>query len=155
MTNCGTAMITSRKPGGTIAIIKSTAFDFEGPNGSFDESLPPGQSFAAFLEQRLIACGARLVSKQVPGEEGWSFDVELHARVYRFFIHWAPIGDPPSDRWIIQTSICKGLLHSLVGGATIERDVSTVLDILHQQMSNASEIEEITWITNEEFSELY
>ena len=155
MINGGTTMTTPRKSGGTIAIVESTAFDFEGPDGSFDDSVPAGHAVALFVEQRLCANGAKTVSEPVSGEEGWTFDVELDDNVYRFFVHWAPIGDPPSDRWIIQTDIRKGVLRTLVGGKTVETDILTALNLLHRVLSDASEIVEITWITNEEFMKMY
>jgi hypothetical protein len=148
-------MTTPRKSGGTIAIVDSTAFDFDGPNGSFDESVPAGQSFALFVEQRLSANGSKTASEPVSGEEGWTFDAELDDNVYRIFVHWAPIGDPPRDRWIIQTDVRKSLLRSLVGGKTVEADILTALNLLHRVLTAASEIDEITWITNEEFVEMY
>jgi hypothetical protein len=144
-----------RKPHGTVAMIESRAFEFEKPNETNSGSEPEGQSFADFVAKQLVASGGRMTSKPVPGEDGWSFDVELDARVYRFFVHWAPIGNPPSDRWIIQTDVRKSLLGSLIAKKTVEADISTAVDILHTQLSNASEIDEMTWLTAEEFAHMY
>ena len=102
----------------TIAIVSSNAFDFGRTDIDGEVPTPAGKDIATFILQRLVAAGATCLAEPVPGEEGWTFDIELDWGKYRVFVHWAPIGDPPEDRWVVQPDICKPLLRSLFGRRT-------------------------------------
>lgn len=139
----------------TIAVVTSTSFDFEGPDGDYDETVPPGRAFADFVVNRLVSNGAKCIANPVPGEEGWTFDVTIVNTPYRVFVHWAPIGNPPTDRWVIQPDVCKGLLRSLVGRRTSDSEVAPIVVELRRALDDAAEIDNVDWITREKFTNMY
>lgn len=155
MIDGGSTMTTIEPSRGTIAVVSSTSFDFEGPDSEYDEATPPGKEFANFLVKRLVTFGAICIGKPVSGEAGWTFDVMIVDTAYRVFVHWAPIGSPPADRWIIQPDICKGVVRALLGRRTTDSEVAPLVVELRRVLDGATEIENVDWITREEFADMY
>ncbi len=137
----------------TIAIISSNAFDFAGAD--IRVSHPAGKDLAEFILNRFNANGARQLSDPVAGEEGWTFDVELDSNSYQLFVHWAPIGNPPVNRWVIQPDIRKTLLRTLFGRRTAEHEVQPIVLKLRHLLDSADIIDEVNWVTQKEFASIY
>ena len=139
----------------TIAIVTSSNFDFGAANVDSEGTAPPGSDFAEFVESLLLAHGAKRLGTAVPGEGGWTFDVGIGDRQFRVFVHWAPIGVPPADRWVIQSDICKPLLRSLFGRKTADHEIEPIVRELRRVLDDATRIEEVVWVSKEDFASMY
>ena len=148
-------MINTPESAATIAIVASSNFDYGPADIDSEASAPAGRDFAEFLERRLLAHGAKRLAMAVPGEDGWTFDLEVGGKRFRVFVHWAPIGDPPADRWIVQSNICKPLFQSLFGGKTADHKIELIVRELRRILDDASEIEEVVWVSRKEFALMY
>ena len=146
-------MTTSGQP--VVAIVSSSAFDFGGENYDPDSSLPLGSDFAKYVEGRLIAHGTSSLSSPVPGEGGWSFDVGFNSGKFGLFVHWAPIGNPPTDRWVIQLRSNESSLESLLGRRDVRLRASDIVSFLQSALATSKEIEGVQWVSNREFALLY
>jgi len=139
----------------TVAIVASSNFDYGPADVDSEVSAPAGKDFAEFVERHLVAHGAKRLATAVTGEEGWTFDVDIRGKRFRVFVHWAPIGDPPADRWVIQSDICKPLFRSLFERKTADHEIEPIVRELRRVLDDASEIEEVIWVSQKEFRSMY
>ncbi len=138
----------------TIAIIKSDKFDF-GLADLYDPEAPPGYAFVSYLIESLQRKGGKLVCEPVAGEEGWTFDLTTGGKDYRAFVHWAPIGNPPSNRWVVQPRIRRTLLGTIFGTKSQSSDLAPIVDLLHESLADLAVIESVRWISDSEFASIY
>lgn len=137
-----------------IGIVSSDAFDFGNGVCDSDSQLPLGLDFAKYVEEKLLAHGASSFSAPVPGEGGWSFDVDINSEKFRVFSHWAPIGNPPVDRWVIQVRSGESFLDSLLRRRRASFN-DAIISFLKDALATSEAIEEIQWISHKEFTVLY
>lgn len=148
-------MSTTPDESATIAIVASGAFDYGQVDLDAEFQTPAGNDLATFIVGKLVKAGAKCLVEPVFGEEGWTFDVEVHGDQYRVFVHWAPIGRPPTDRWVIQPDVRKPLLRSLFGRKTANQEVQPLVRELRRVLESSAEIDEVNWISKEEFASMY
>lgn len=138
-----------------IGVLRSECFDF-GELGTDSEIYPPGKDLALFLmnELRNEDCPPTF-PHPIQGEGGWHFENEIDGTTYDSFVHWAPIGNPPQDCWVIQPRLRKGVLRTLFGHATRPDELASLCAVLHRAIDGNDAFTLVEWLNAEEFRAAY
>jgi hypothetical protein len=141
----------------SIVAFTTDYFDRSWPEDGSDPNVPPlGKDAAAYFRRRLSEFGVQVVgSDAVMGEAGWHWDVSIGRDDYGLVVHWAPLGKPPKDYWIIQISKHVGLLPRLLGKKGLPSDVMPVVTVLRRIIDAEPKFGEVRWFTPEEFRVVY
>ena len=124
---------------------------------SEEQEPAPGLDCAAALMEALSRRGVFLPSaRPIEGEGGWTVDLESEDGTnIALLVHWAPIGEPPEDYWVIQARERKGVLRSLFGKRDTPQQVSEICDVINDVLMSWEGLQKKKWLTDEEFSQVY
>jgi len=139
-----------------IVLFKSNAFDRSWPDVGSDPNEPPlGKDLAESLEQKFATYGVT-TNVIVEATGGWEFEVTLDGEHYIFFVHWAAVGEPPEDFWVVQARKKKGLRKFLLGRSQDPAvNVQPALDLLRCIIENSSDMTDVRWVDANEFAQIY
>jgi hypothetical protein len=89
-----------------IVIFQSDLFDNSWPSTSDANWPPAGKDAALFFLEKLVASGfVALDDSPFIDKDGWLARLRWgDNNVYAFVVHWAAIGEPPEDYWVVQTA---------------------------------------------------
>ncbi len=138
----------------TIVVLRSNQFNFSETED--DGSPPAGKAVATYIMHAMSNHGCpALFDDPVSGEGGWSWVAEVGRIRFTLFVHWAPIGEPPQDCWVVQPGLMKGIFRTLFGRATKPEELTPVCDILHRVLDTNPAFSSVEWLTMDEFREAY
>ena len=140
-----------------IAIFKSDCFDTSWPDDGTDPNEPPlGKDLAEYFKTRLHEKGIE-VDSPFESEVGWEFFVTIENILYSLLVHWAPIGEPQTDFWVIQPQKQEGCLKGLFGKGRGQKaeDLKPFLKILKPIVNESKEFTDVEWLSYDEFSAIY
>ena len=139
----------------SIAIFRSEAFDHACPkDGSDPNAIPLGRDLADYLKTKF---SERNIPARNPiqGTDGWVVDGDLENLPFSIFIHWAPIGTPPSDHWVIQPQVRRGFLKPLFGSRDPSEELKPLITNLASLLSEDTRIRDLIWMDKTEFAAVY
>ena len=109
-----------------------------------------------FLIDKLSATGASIPLKEPMQEEGgWMLSVDIDGQRFSLFVHWAPLGDPPIDFWVIQPGKQKGLFATLFGRKSNHAELEPICTLLDDVIRKESRLTNVKWVAPEEFARIY
>ena len=88
------------------------------------------------------------------GEGGWHLDVEIQGARFSLFIHWAEIGEPSVDSWVIQPGKQTGIVRRLFGRKPSATEFAPICELLHDIVDHNPDFTSVRWVTTEEFKTL-
>lgn len=132
-------------------------FDLSWPQGEDDPNVPPlGKDAAAFFRRKLSEFGVQVIGNEaVMGESGWHWNVSVGKDKFSLVIHWAPIGKPPKDFWVLQISKDVGLFAGLFGKTGSSDEVMPVVTVIKRIIEDEPRFNNVRWLTLEEFRSVY
>jgi hypothetical protein len=139
-------------------VFLSDLFANSWPTGGEDPNYPPlGEDCANWLRAKLSDRSKLfVVGEPIDGSGGWTMFVQFAREEFEVFVHWAPIGQPPIDAWVIQIAHIRGLLGKLFSR---HRKVSPSLELIISELNTILEAEpkihDIQWLTSEDFRKVY
>ena len=141
----------------SIVAFTTDYFDQSWPSGEDDPNVPPlGKDAAAYFIRRLSELGVQVLGKEaVVGESGWHWNISIGKDKYALVIHWAPIGKPPKDFWIIQISEDASLFGRLIGKKSLPGDATPVVSAIRRIIDDEPRFSDVRWLTPEEFRSVY
>lgn len=141
----------------SIVAFTTDCFDLSWPAGDGDPNGPPlGRDAAEYFIRRLSESGVSVVGNEaVMGEGGWHWNVVIDADVYLFALHWAPIGEPERDFWIIQIRKDAGLLRRLFGKQFPPEEMLPAADAIKRIIDDEPRFTDVGWLTPAEFRSIY
>ena len=119
---------------------------------------PPGGDLARDLVAHLMSLGAHLESGDpIPDEglDGWAIYLRVKGQLLHYFVHWAPLGDPPTDYWAIQINVRRGLVAWLVGRKPAAEEFEVFAEPLRNALAKLGGVSDVRWLSENEFDELY
>lgn len=139
----------------SIALFRSTLFDQSWPANDKDpNAIPLGRDLAEYLQTKLSEQGIH-VQGPIQGDGGWVVDGDFPSTPFSLFVHWAPIGNPPIDRWVIQPHVRRGVFKSLFGARKPLTKLEPLIGILNATLSQDSRIENLTWMDENQLAAVY
>jgi hypothetical protein len=136
-----------------IAVFDSDAFSREWQDSNGEHVW--GQDCALYLRKEIESTAGWSVDAAVSLEDdGWAFDARLGPASYGLFVHWAPIGSPPRDLWVVQLYRKVGFIKEILKSK--ERDeVEELAGVVDHILSNDERIRDLRWYTFDEFRKIY
>ncbi|EEF59691.1 hypothetical protein [Pedosphaera parvula] len=139
----------------SIALFQSDAFDHSWPSENTDpNAVPLGRDAAEYLKTKLAEQNIA-VQNPIQGEGGWVVDGDFQKILFSLFVHWAPIGTPPTDHWVIQSRLRRGLMKSIFSSSKFPEQLQPLITILNNALVRDSRINSLTWIDEAEFAAIY
>jgi len=139
----------------TVAILQSDRFPYRNSGDDPKES-PPGRDLAVFLMHEMSTRGfAPTFATPIQGEGGWHWDGDLDNKSFNLFVHWAWIGNPPRDCWVIQPDLRKGVLRTMFGKPARPDELAPICELLHSVLDHNAVFSSVQWLTDEEFRKVY
>jgi hypothetical protein len=139
----------------SIVVFRSEAFDHSRPkDGSDPNAIPLGRDLADYLKTKLAERSIP-VRNPIQGTDGWVVDGDLQNIPFSLFVHWAPIGTPPSDHWVIQPQVRRGFLKTLFEPRKPSVELEPVISNLASLLSEDTRISDLTWMDEAEFASVY
>lgn len=141
----------------TVVVFTSDRFDHSWPTDTKDPNWPPlGQDAAVYVQSKLAEHNiASVPVKPIVGEGGWSWNANLEGTQFRLFLHWAPIGNPPQDAWVIQVRKSVGLLAKVFGRPSTSTHSSPLMEVLKRIIEHDPTFQNVQWLTAAEFKPVY
>ena len=141
----------------SVGVFSSDLFDIPPPPRIHDKAASPlGHDLARLLFTELDKVAVPRITRAGPvaGEDGWIFWCSLDGRGYSVFVHWAPIGEPPSDHWVVQIDARVGLLRAFLGKRASDDEVAPVREELARILDRPG-VRDLRWLTMKEFGRVY
>jgi hypothetical protein len=139
----------------SIGIFRSNAFDLSWPKEPTDPNTPPlGRDLAEHLKTRLTAIGLK-ASDPIEGSDYWVLDLEMDGGRTSLIIHWAPIGNPPIDYWVVQPQQKRSLLGNPFGKASASLQFEASCAALRRVLEEDGSIQNLEWLDEAEFKQRY
>jgi hypothetical protein len=139
----------------STGIFRSNLFHLSWPKEPTDPNSPPlGRDLAEHLKTRLTAIGIK-ASDPIEGSDYWVLDLEMDGGRSSLIVHWAPIGDPPIDYWVIQPRQRHGLLGSLFGKASASSHLERSCAALRRVLEEDDSVQNLEWLDEAEFKQRY
>ena len=133
----------------SVFLFTSDAFSARQPL----DTKPVGEDLAKYIGARLVTDGWQVASL-VEATEGWELDVRIQSVRFLLFVHWVPIGTPPSDQWAIQVRRPTSF-RNLIGLQSASKNVSACVQALSHAFAGQREIQNGRWISKDEFRTIY
>ncbi|UUO07550.1 hypothetical protein M4951_04385 [Blastopirellula sp. J2-11] len=144
----------NEEPSKTYVVFRSALFSFAWPKEGPDLAPPWGKDCAAFVKERLRAFDeVTSINGPHQDESAWTLDVILGGERYELHVHWALIGEPPVDCWVIQVYPVMGLIGWLFRRPL--QHFSKLLKNVFQTLETTEGISDVQWMNFEEFSNVY
>ncbi len=89
------------------------------------------------------------------GLGGYFLWADADGTPYKFFLNWTGIGDAEEDYFAIQGGRQKGLLASLFSRRETDEEISKMVSLLSTAINQIPEIENLQWLTEDEFHASY
>lgn len=138
----------------TIAVFRSSLFNVSWPKDAADPTTAPlGKDLADYLKSEFAENGLT-TSIPIEGSDHWVFDVETQGRRFSLIIHWAPMGNPPSDYWVVQLRERVGLIAGLFGRRR-SFDCERLHNVLQSVLEADANIQNLEWLDDVEFKRRY
>jgi hypothetical protein len=142
---------------GTIVVFSTDRFDLSWPSAAGDPNYPPrGRDAAVYFQRKLSERGMTSIgSEPVMGECGWHWSVASGKATIDLVLHWAPIGSPRRDCWVIQSKVHIGLFGRLIGGKVQTDELTSLCAVLKSIIESESDLANVRWLTPDEFRSIY
>jgi hypothetical protein len=131
-------------------ILKTAAFNTSEPRDYFINECCFGDDLARWFIARLRSLGVR--AEPEPGQEdfGWYVRFRVGETDYDLVIAYRPAEEGQLGDWMCTVERRASLVGSLFGGRN--RGIQTdALEALHRVLSNASEILNVRWFTDQDY----
>ena len=140
----------------SVVIFKSGLFDQSWPNDNGDPNTPPlGRDLAEHFGRGMAVFSVD-VKVAIEATGGWELEVEINGRVFIFFFHWAPIGDPEDEYWVVQPRLKRKLATTLFKKRpNLTQDLEPAVDLLRKVIDTSSEFTNVQWFDLDEFRQIY
>lgn len=147
----------SHIPVASIAVFSSDQFDISWPAEGQDPNEPPlGRDVAVYFVERLRERGFSVVNRApVKGEGGWHVRVRWKDNEFSLFVHWIPFETMPCDRWALQIKTHRGLIQRVFSRTHSHADIAPIQSALKDIIASDSRLDNVQWLTEEQFRELY
>src|ERR1700692_4322840 len=135
----------------SIAVFRSAAFDQSWPAEGNPNDVPLGRDLAEYLKTKLAEQNIP-VQNPIQGEGGWIVDGQFQNIPFALFVHWAPVGTPPVDSWVIQPQVRRGIIQSLFGARKPPEELQPLLTQLNTTLSHDPRINDLVWMDDNQFA---
>ena len=137
-----------------IAIFRSSAFNLSWPKEGSDPNKPAlGRDLAEHLRNRFAKIGLS-TSNPIEGSDHWVLDLEMQGRRLSMVVHWAPIGNPPIDYWVVQPQERLGIVASLLRKQK-EFDFEPLRSALKRVLEEDANVQALEWLDDADFRQRY
>jgi len=139
----------------SVVVFESAQIQQLRTRSSAEEFIRVSKNIVDLIRREVEKHGGKTVSNPVPGEGGWTWHVRIKAQEFGVFLHWAPIGNPPRDSWVVQTGTRQSLFSAIFGRPAPETALVPIVERLRDVVNEDHGFSNIRWLTRDEFRMAY
>jgi len=139
-----------------VVVFATDLFDQSWPSQG-DPNFPPlGEDAAVYFCRKLGVLQVEVLENTpLMGEGGWHWTARIGRNVYCVFLHWAAIGRPETEFWVIQLDRKRGILNRVFAGDDASCDMSAMVAVHSQIIGGEPRFHDVQWLTAAQFAQVY